>query len=78
MIMRDINLFSKKVKEKGRFLLSGPFLSDFYFPYKPINLVEDPVGRETAEPVEGTINVLRYSMKCNNVAPLRAQKMRKP
>jgi len=51
MIIADINLFSHKVKEKGRFLLSGPFLSDFYFPQNPINLVEDPVGRGTAEPV---------------------------
>ncbi len=25
-----------------------------------------------------TINELRYRMKCNNVVPLRAQKMRKP
>jgi len=50
MISGNVNLFSKKVKEKGSFLLSGPFLSDFYFPQNPINLVEDPVGRGTAEP----------------------------
>ena len=53
MIKGDINLFSRKVKEKGHFLLPAPFLSDFYFPQKPINLVEDPVGRGPAEPVKG-------------------------
>ncbi len=55
MIRGDINLFSRKVKEKGHFLLSSPFLSDFYFPQNPINLVEDPppVAGGTAEPVKG-------------------------
>ena len=52
MIKGDINLFSRKVKEKVIFYYLVPIYRIFIFHINPISLAEDLVGRGTAEPVK--------------------------
>ena len=53
MITGDINLFSRKVKEKCHFFIIWCLSIGFPYLINPVNLVEDSIGRGPAEPVKG-------------------------